>query len=124
MWPYSAYNKFAVEKFRPLEFNESLRRWGERTVGGRENPLGSKSIEVGERIRQGMLQVPSTVRIPASAIIKRGSGPIITKTFEVVTPFEAPVVRTTNTFFVVTDPDEPSVRILVPNHLLDTSPIR
>lgn len=96
-----------MERFRLLDFNESLSRWGERTVGGRENPLGNKSIEIGERIRRGVLQVPSTVRIPASAIIKRGSGPIIT-----------------NTFFVVTDPDEPSVRILVPNHLLDTGPIR
>lgn len=113
-----------MEKFRPLDFKESGGRWEEQTTGGRENPLGNKSIEVGARIRKGLLQAPSTVEVPARAVVKRGSGPIITRTFEVVSPFEAPLVRTTNAYFVVTDPDEPSVRVLVPNHLLDSNSSR
>lgn len=125
MWPCLTYNKFAVEelmetpieKFRPLDFKESSGLWEAQTVTG--NPLGNVSHQVGEKIQRGLLEKPSTVEIPAGAIVRRGDGLIVARTFEVLSPVQAPVIEIKAAYCVARDPSDPTVRILVANHLLE-----
>lgn len=125
MWPCLTYNKFAVEepmeapieKFRPLDFKESSGLWEAQTVTG--NPLGNVSHQVGEKIQKGLLEQPATVEIPAGAIVRRGDGLIVARTFQVLRPVQALVIEVKAAYCVATDPTKAGYRILVANHLLE-----
>lgn len=134
MWPCLTYNKFTVEepmetpieKFRPLSPKEAVGRWEAQTVNGSrvEHRLGNISHQIGEKIHRGLIEQPSTVEIPTGAIVRRGDGPIVARTFEVLHTLHAPVIEVKAAYCVAEDPTEAGYRILAPNHLLDPSPSR